>query len=210
MKQKNITTERWKSSRTINCSDYEISDLGRVRNVNTGKYLSLKPHKHLGYVIVQLKQDDGTYRTYQVARLVKMIFDPEANMDSLEVDHISGKSNNLDNLQWVSHKQNCLRIKDHNYHYRKQEGYFQVITPTENSEEIKDVIYYSRKNDMTFISDDNDLNTVNKCLQYGYYSKRYKSWFYFKEDLPLKYYEFYLNKLQQQNRDQTFEWIRKF
>lgn len=210
MKQNNITKEHWKSCRTINCGAYEISDLGRVRNVVTGKYLSQKPHKHLGYVIVSLKQDDGIYKTFQVARIVKMVFDPVENMENLDVDHISGKSNNLGNLQWMTHEENCLKTKNRNIHNRTQNGYFQVKTPSEYSEEITDVIYYESRKDIISNITDTDSNTISKCLQYKRYSVKFKSWFYFKEDLPLKYYEFYLNKLQQQNISQNFTWISKF
>jgi len=108
--------ETWKTVPKF--EDYQVSNLGRVRSkdnyVNTwnGKRFAkgriLKPDiSYAGYRRVKLRRNQRTYR-YSVARLVKLVFDPNIYHNSLEVNHLDGdKSNNkLSNLQWCTKSEN--------------------------------------------------------------------------------------------------------
>ena len=100
--------EIWKQSIVEN---YEISNLGRIRNTKTGNII--KPDKEeKGYCRLSIKVN-GRKKHYPVHRLVAIAFIPNL-LNKTQVDHIdNNKSNNrVDNLQWVTNKENCqLRWK---------------------------------------------------------------------------------------------------
>ena len=91
--------------------DYEVSTEGNVRNVKTGHIL--KPFDDSrGYLRVGLGRNRAKKKIVRVHRLVATAFIP--NPDNLpEVDHIDRNPHNncVENLRWVSHKQNCKNRK---------------------------------------------------------------------------------------------------
>lgn len=111
--------EEWKQ--IVEAPDCEVSNYGNVRvkarTITTvtgatryyGPYVISQNRKKSGYVEVALPIEKGKRIYCLVHRLVLEAFNPVVNMESLEVNHIDeDKTNNkLDNLQWVSAKQNC-------------------------------------------------------------------------------------------------------
>lgn len=103
------TKETWKP---ITCTDnvkYEVSSEGKVRNLKTGRIL--KPfYSTNGYARVNLTSayNDKTKQTMKlVHRLVAQAFIP--NLKNLsDVNHKDEikTNNNLDNLEWISHRDN--------------------------------------------------------------------------------------------------------
>ena len=97
------TREDWRIIRPY--SNYEVSDIGRVRNAKTGRILKPLTHGH-GYYYVGLSTQNKV-KKHLVHRLVAEEFitneDGKAN-----VDHRDGnKANNcVSNLWWVS-KSDC-------------------------------------------------------------------------------------------------------
>ena len=94
--------EIWKQSIVEN---YEISNLGKIRNKKTNRII--KPDKEeKGYCRLTIKLN-GKKKHYAVHRLVAIAFIPNPN-NLPQVDHIDNdKSNNrVDNLRWVSNKEN--------------------------------------------------------------------------------------------------------
>ena len=99
----------------------EVSNLGNVRTkdrdiiISDGKIRHYKAKniaknkKQTGYLEVALPVEKGKriYRT--IHRLVLMTFNPIDNMDKLEVNHIdeNKENNSLENLEWVTSKENC-------------------------------------------------------------------------------------------------------
>lgn len=95
-KQIEIDGEKW---------GYEVSNLGNVRNMKTDKLLNLTKHSN-GYIRITLSKNRKTKKFY-VHRLVATMFIP--NTDGLkEVNHIdfNRENNSVENLEWVSHKDN--------------------------------------------------------------------------------------------------------
>ena len=92
--------EKWLTIR--NHPDYEVNNLGDVRNKKTNRIL--KP---------QLNRTDGYYRValngkrYYVHRLVADAFFDEDH-DKIDVNHIDGNrlNNKLSNLEWCTRKEN--------------------------------------------------------------------------------------------------------
>ena len=85
--------------------NYEISNMGNVRNINTGKILKLH-ETNCGYLRVSVCKD-GIMKKFYIHRLVALHFIP--NTDNLrEVDHIDrNKANNsISNLRWISPSNN--------------------------------------------------------------------------------------------------------
>ena len=99
-----MKTEVWKPI-TGYVGLYEVSSEGRVRNVKTGKIL--KPiNNGLGYLFVSLYKN-RTEKKHYLHRLVAQAFIQNPNKLP-EVNHKDEirTNNNLDNLEWISHRDN--------------------------------------------------------------------------------------------------------
>lgn len=89
-------------------TQYEVSNLGNVRNKNTKVVLSQEDTGN-GYLCVGLQIDKGVYKKTRVHRMVAMAFlEFQRTEERNEVDHINGNKsdNSVDNLRWCTHKEN--------------------------------------------------------------------------------------------------------
>ena len=89
-------------------TQYEVSNLGNVRNKNTKAVLSQEDTGN-GYLCVGLQMDKGVYKKTRVHRMVAMTFlEFQRTEERNEVDHINGNKadNSVDNLRWCTHKEN--------------------------------------------------------------------------------------------------------
>jgi hypothetical protein len=112
--------EIWKD---INGTDglYQISNLGRVKSFCRGKERILKIHDNgKGYYIVSLGRKR---KDVKVHRLVAKEFIPNPK-NKKEVNHIDGntKNNSVNNLEWVTHSENCIHytneLSQHNGQFK--------------------------------------------------------------------------------------------
>lgn len=86
---------------------YEVSNTGKVRSLKRGKVKEMKLRKNKdGYLYVQLYQ--GKARHCFIHRLVACTFIPNDDETKTDVNHIdeNKENNSLDNLEWMTHKQN--------------------------------------------------------------------------------------------------------
>ena len=96
--------EVWKSLSVMGYPNYEISTMGRVKNIslNPQRILSgtMKP---TGYIFVGLTYQNGEYRNERVHILVARLFLPTQD-NTLTVDHIDRNraNNKISNLRWVN------------------------------------------------------------------------------------------------------------
>ena len=108
--------EIWKRVTKINYSNYDVSTYGNIKNIVSGKIIS--QHVRNGYKAACLYNPDTKQKnTYNVHRLVTEAFLP--NIDNkLFVNHKDGnrQNNNIENLEWVSPKENSKHALDTNLH----------------------------------------------------------------------------------------------
>jgi hypothetical protein len=90
--------------------NYEITKSGNVYSKTTKKWL--KKRFTRGYHNVAL-YENGKITYYSVHRLVAIVFLPNPNNLPL-VNHKDGNkfNNNVDNLEWISHSDNCKHARD--------------------------------------------------------------------------------------------------
>ena len=206
MKQTEPEEEIWKPCTKLGFSNYAVSNKGNLINLKTKKQLANTIDKSCGYITNKLSQN-GKRLSIQRGRLIMMVFKPCAEMSikgELDVDHVDGNklNNRLDNLEWVSHRENCIRVKYKNNNYRKKNGYYQV-KDDEFDPEIKHIRYFKKISDIT--DNETDKNTIQKCLQYNRYSVKFKSMFYFYENIPDKYKEMYIEQVRNCNENENWQ-----
>lgn len=93
---------------------YHISSYGNIKGIRN-KLLKQRLNQD-GYMVVTL--GNGKYRTVEaIHRLVARAFIPKPNdKDKFEVNHkdCNRINNNVENLEWVTHKQNIEHAYKHN------------------------------------------------------------------------------------------------
>lgn len=93
--------EQWKTLKE--CSDYMISNYGRMKSLKRGREIILKPSlTHDGYV-KQAISINGKSITFRIHRLVAEYFLPQDNTKNT-INHIDGDktNNNVNNLEWAN------------------------------------------------------------------------------------------------------------
>lgn len=94
--------EQWKD--IADFDNYEVSDLGNVRNKTTGKIL--KPLKKNGYLYVDLYNNGDSKHKY-IHRLVANSFIPNPlNLPQVNHKDCNRANNNVDNVEWCSAQYN--------------------------------------------------------------------------------------------------------
>ncbi len=85
---------------------YSVNKDGNVFSHIRGRFLKPRDLGH-GYLSVLLSRD-GFSKNYKIHRLVALTYLGE---DDRQIDHLDGnpKNNKLENLEYVSHRENCTR-----------------------------------------------------------------------------------------------------
>ena len=98
--EEELTNEHWVKYNDI----YEVSDLGRLKNIKTNKITFGSINKNSGYIRWNLQGHEE-----QAHRLIYKLFHPEETIKF--INHIDGNRNNnkLSNLENVSQRINCLK-----------------------------------------------------------------------------------------------------
>ena len=103
LKMTTETTENWKVIPI--CSKYEVSTIGRVRNKKTKRILKLQNENRCSKI--RLINNDKKKKNYNVHRLVALTFIPNPeNKPEVNFKDENPKNNKIENLQWVTKKEN--------------------------------------------------------------------------------------------------------
>lgn len=113
----------------IGLLNYEVSNHGVVRNIDTKKIITQRKGGTSDYLIVSIKEK-GKTKTHLLHRLIAMAF-IENPLNKPQVNHIDGNklNNSVDNLEWVTAKENMLHAfntglykKYNNQFYKGKKG----------------------------------------------------------------------------------------
>lgn len=124
--------------------NYEISNLGNIRNTKTGRIIKQRLNLKRGYYQVNLHKNNESF-TKKTHRLVAIAHIENPN-NLEEVDHIDRNTlnNNASNLRWVSKKtnlENSMNDRKTGFiRFNKFDKTFSVYNPTTSS--------YSKHNDL--------------------------------------------------------------
>ena len=99
--------EKWKDIEGYE-GFYQVSSFGRVKSLYFNREKILKLSSSRGYQQITLHLR-GEVKTKPVHRLVMETFNPINDMNNYDINHKDeNKTNNrIDNLEWMSHKDNC-------------------------------------------------------------------------------------------------------
>lgn len=112
----------WKKIDKLN---YEVSNMGVIRNIVTHKILKQRPTKTSPYMYVT-PYSEGKHWVLSVHRIVAQAFIPNPE-NKKQVNHIDGNklNNSVNNLEWVTAKENIAHahntglLKKHNNQFYK-------------------------------------------------------------------------------------------
>jgi hypothetical protein len=116
-----LAKEKWKrgkyNGQKLSCL---VSSLGRVYLPDKHRFSKLKEAKNEKYITVSIKTENKRrYSNASVGRLVLCTFngDPPKEMIKPQADHIDNNphNNSINNLRWLSEKDNCARRKGYTY-----------------------------------------------------------------------------------------------
>lgn len=118
----------------------EVSNLGRVRNAVTKRIRKLSTNAG-GYLVCGLVLDTGDSKTVRVHRLVALAFLP-ADSVKREVNHIDGnkQNNRLDNLEWVTSKENKKHAWDNGLYSCSGENHGQAVYTEEQIRKVCEML----------------------------------------------------------------------
>lgn len=103
--------EIWKKIKGFD--NYEVSSLGKVKNVKTDRILKTYLN-HSGYEHIEISGENGK-KKFSIHRLVLTTFND--NKDGLHVNHINHikNDNRLENLEWVTIKENNNKRRERSH-----------------------------------------------------------------------------------------------
>ncbi len=168
--------EIWKPFRD---SDYEVSNMGRIRNKSTGYVTFGSQNKNSGYIRWTYNMTSGKRNEIQAHRAVYETFYPEEKINI--INHIDGNraNNRLSNLENVTQQENVLK----SYYETKTKRTCLTGQYDKNMNLIN--VYYSTSEAGRALNLKNSSN-ISKAMKTGHISHGY----YWKELTKEQYDEF--------------------
>ena len=166
----------WKTLKE--CSRYEISEYGTIREKETGKFRKATINNR-GYYIISIILDDGVRKSFQIHRLVASNFLPAPSQEiidgyknhknkSIHVDHKDGYkfNNHYSNLRWCTPKKNIENAINHTNRWDKGvKSQFSKLSE-EQLDELTSAYYNGTLDTKLFACKFNvNVSTINKYLR---------------------------------------------
>lgn len=147
---------------------YLITTKGKLYNSKTKKWLKGQISKN-GYLTYNISLNNEKKRLF-AHRMVMMTYCPKEGQENLEVNHkdCNKLNNNLNNLEWVTSKQNKQHAIENDLFY----GLKKVYCFNENKElvsEFKSINEASRLTGFSASTLSQACKLINKILACGYY-----------------------------------------
>mgnify|MGYP000615515881 CR=1 FL=1 len=133
--------EVWK--RIPNFDNYEISNQGRIRNINSNEELT--PFISNGYKRIKISNNDGVQKNFSIHRLVAFAFLDQPEFENMTVDHIdrNPSNNHVSNLRWATKLEQNINRNIPNTHVGKKiqaQNEYETLTFNSLSEAIPEEI----------------------------------------------------------------------
>ena len=140
--------------------DYEVSDLGNVRNKKNHNILTHYDYNRTGYIRVILFKEHKRKRFF-IHRLVAETFIPNPERKPM-VNHKDGnkQNNRLENLEWVTCSENGL------HYFRKLRGTNYKKAENTNKKKVKFQIINDRNNEIIKLSK-SGIKDKELCVLYN-------------------------------------------
>lgn len=125
---------------------YEVSNKGRVKSHIKHKIMKLNLHSKLKkYYSIMLYKDEIPKR-FLVHRLVALAFIENPKNENF-VNHKDGNGHNnvVENLEWVSHKQNMEHASKHNLNHKGEDVYNAKLT----NDQVLEICYFLDNTDIS-------------------------------------------------------------
>lgn len=164
-------------------TSYYITEDGRCFNTNTGKYLKGQYNCKNGYLSFNITLNDGSKKRIYAHRAVAEAYLPAPNEHQTQINHIDGnkKNNCVDNLEWVTPKENTLHSIE--LELKKQKHVFCFNKNKELVAEYKSISEAARAVDISMSIIQQELHKEVKTLSGNFY------WSYEKEIKEVKNYK---------------------
>lgn len=113
--------------------NYSVSNTAQIRNNNTGRILKQTQNKSTGYMQVAVSPNgrNGKHKLFRIHREVALAWMPNPDNKS-QVNHkdCNKTNNSIENLEWVSNKENVQHAHDNNLVpiRRGEDSNFAVLT----------------------------------------------------------------------------------
>lgn len=104
--EEELENEEWRPFRD---TYYLISNLGRAKNLKTGKILNGGKNKNSGYIRFSYTDNDGNRHETQMHRAVYEAFYPDETIDVINHIDSDRENNRLSNLENISQSENVLK-----------------------------------------------------------------------------------------------------
>lgn len=101
-----LQNEQWKPFRD---TEYEISNMGHIKNLKTGRITFGSINKNSGYVRFTFTDATGKRDEIQAHRAVYETFNPTENIDVINHIDTNRANNKLTNLENISQKENVIK-----------------------------------------------------------------------------------------------------
>ena len=140
---------------------YSIDKEGKVFSRYMNRNLSYMPN-NIGYIQYFLKKYKNAGRWYKAHQLVMATFGPPQPTKYHEINHIdhNKQNNNIDNLEWVTHKENIQKARNYKTWKSGRAPGFKL------SEETKDKMREAKNKPVNVYNEDNALIFKGNSIQH--------------------------------------------